>query len=158
MASCGGRKTTHRRAPPSDRRRPRAFRRRRRRDTAHDRQADHVDATGLSVGRVTGEIPTESLSVAGELLGLALAAAARADGGTSSAKLDGKRRQYPNQGVRWTPDEEARLTARLAEGAEIADLRREFGRSANSIRARLVQLGHLSAVEWPAGLSARRAA
>ena len=33
-----------------------------------------ADATGLAMGRVTGEIPTESLSVAGELLGLALAA------------------------------------------------------------------------------------
>lgn len=117
-----------------------------------------ADAHGLSVGRVTGEIPTETLSVAGELLGFAMAAAARANGGTSPAKLDGKRRQYTNQGARWTPDEEALLTARFADGAEIADLRREFGRSANSIRARLVQLGHLPADEWPAGLGARRAA
>jgi hypothetical protein len=117
-----------------------------------------ADAHGLSVGRVAGEIPTETLSVAGELLGFAMAAAARANGGTSASKLDGKRRQYPNQGARWTPDEEALLTARFADGAEIADLRREFGRSANSIRARLVQLGHLTADEWPAGLGARRAA
>ena len=109
-------------------------------------------------GRVAGEIPTETLSVAGELLGFAMAAAARANGGTSASKLDGKRRQYTNQGARWTPDEEALLTARFADGAEIADLRREFGRSANSIRARLVQLGHLTADEWPAGLGARRAA
>ena len=117
-----------------------------------------ADAHGLSVGRVAGEIPTETLSVAGELLGFAMAAAARANGGTAASKLDGKRRQYPNQGARWTPDEEALLTARFADGAEIADLRREFGRSANSIRARLVQLGHLTADEWPAGLGARRAA
>jgi hypothetical protein len=117
-----------------------------------------ADADGLSVGRVTGEIPTETLSVAGELLGFAMAAAARADGGMAPAKFDGKRRQYPNQGARWTPDEETLLTARFADGAEIADLRREFGRSANSIRARLVQLGHLPADEWPAGLGARRAA
>jgi hypothetical protein len=117
-----------------------------------------ADANGLSVGRLTGEIPTETLSVAGELLGFAMAAAARADGGTSPAKLDGKRRQYPNQGARWTPDEESLLTARFADGAEIADLRREFGRSSNSIRARLVQLGHLPADEWPTGLGTRRAA
>ena len=117
-----------------------------------------ADANGLSVGRVIGEIPTAALSVAGELLGSALTAAARAGGRTSSTKLDGKRRQYPNQGARWTPDEEELLTARFADGAEIADLRREFGRSANSIRARLVQLGHLSADEWPAGLGARPAA
>jgi hypothetical protein len=117
-----------------------------------------ADAAGLSVGRIAGEIPTDILPVAGELLGFAMAAAARADGGTSSAKLDSKRRQYPNQGARWTPDEEAMLTARFDEGAEIADLRREFGRSINSIRARLVQLGHLPADEWPAALGARRAA
>jgi hypothetical protein len=121
-------------------------------------QLNIADPTGLIIGRIAGDIPAATLPAAGELIGTAMSAAAQADGGTQPARLDRKQRQYPNQGARWTSDEEALLSARFTEGAEVTELRHEFGRSANSIRARLVQLGHLPADEWPAGLGARRVA
>ncbi|MFG1993535.1 hypothetical protein ACGFJ7_26505 [Actinoplanes sp. NPDC048988] len=53
-------------------------------------------------------------------------------------------RRHPNQGTRWTPDDDDRLLTRYREGARPRDLMSEFGRSNGGIRARLEHLGELS--------------
>ncbi|XVV14354.1 hypothetical protein ACQP2X_08420 [Actinoplanes sp. CA-131856] len=53
-------------------------------------------------------------------------------------------RRHPNQGTRWTPDDDDRLLTRYREGARPRDLMAEFGRSNGGIRARLEYLGELA--------------
>ncbi|SNY34014.1 hypothetical protein [Paractinoplanes atraurantiacus] len=53
-------------------------------------------------------------------------------------------RRHPNQGARWTPDDDDRLLTRYREGARPRDLMKEFGRSNGGIRARLEYLGELA--------------
>ncbi|XVU27142.1 hypothetical protein ACQPZJ_08905 [Actinoplanes sp. CA-054009] len=53
-------------------------------------------------------------------------------------------RRHPNQGARWTPDDDDRLLTRYREGARPRDLMTEFGRSNGGIRARLEYLGELA--------------
>lgn len=59
-------------------------------------------------------------------------------GGPSGAELP---RRHPNQGTRWSPEDDERLVARFREGAAERSLITEFGRSRGGIRARLETLG-----------------
>jgi hypothetical protein len=114
-----------------------------------------TEPSGISVGRLGGELPAATLSVAGDLVGKAMSAAGRAHGGTGQAKprnADRLRARHRNHGARWTADDEERLTERFRAGAAVSELSDEFGRNINGIRARLVQLGLLPAEEWPARL------
>ena len=55
------------------------------------------------------------------------------------------RRRRPNHGVRWRPEEDARLAERFRAGAGLRELMEEFGRSRGGIRARLEHLGLIDA-------------
>ncbi len=117
-----------------------------------------TEPSGLVVGRIAGDVRAAALSAVGDLIGQAMSAARRAHTGTLAPKPSGierKRAQHRNHGARWTPEEEALLTERFTAGAEISDLCTEFGRNANSIRARLVQLALLPPEDWPAGIRER---
>ncbi|MGX6601828.1 hypothetical protein ACWKSP_06795 [Micromonosporaceae bacterium Da 78-11] len=50
----------------------------------------------------------------------------------------------PNQGARWTSQDDDRLTTRYRAGAQLRALTEEFGRSSGGIRARLEHLGELA--------------
>lgn len=54
-------------------------------------------------------------------------------------------RRRPNHGVRWRPEEDARLAERHRAGASQRQLMEEFGRSRGGIRARLEHLGLIEA-------------
>ena len=55
-----------------------------------------------------------------------------------------RRGRHPNQGARWTPEDDDQLTRRYREGARPRDLMKELGRSHGGIRARLEFLGELA--------------
>ncbi|MFI5896422.1 hypothetical protein ACIA5D_40615 [Actinoplanes sp. NPDC051513] len=54
-----------------------------------------------------------------------------------------RRGRHPNQGARWTAEDDARLLTRYREGARLRDLMEEFGRSGGGVRTRLEHLGEL---------------
>jgi len=47
----------------------------------------------------------------------------------------------PNQGSRWSTEDDAHLTSRWEQGADVGQLPEEFGPGAGGITARLVRLG-----------------
>jgi hypothetical protein len=47
----------------------------------------------------------------------------------------------PNQGSRWSLEDDAHLTSRWEQGADVEQLSEEFGRGSGGITARLVRLG-----------------
>lgn len=49
----------------------------------------------------------------------------------------------PNQGKPWTPEDDARLDAAFAAGADLKPLAAELGRTAFALEARLAKLGRL---------------
>ncbi len=49
----------------------------------------------------------------------------------------------PNQGKPWTAEDDARLDAAFAAGADLKPLAQELGRTAFALEARLVKLGRL---------------
>lgn len=53
------------------------------------------------------------------------------------------RSRPPNAGRAWSVDEDATLSERFAQGAGVARLAEDFGRSRGSITARLVKLGKI---------------
>ncbi|WP_203821283.1 hypothetical protein [Paractinoplanes ferrugineus] len=62
--------------------------------------------------------------------------------------------RHPNQGTRWTPDDDDRLRTRFRAGARPRELMAEFGRSRNAIRARLERLTELEpGAPWPPATS-----
>ena len=54
-----------------------------------------------------------------------------------------RRGRHPNQGARWTPQDDELLVARYRAGARPRDLMTELGRSQGGIQARLESLGEL---------------
>jgi hypothetical protein len=54
-----------------------------------------------------------------------------------------RRDRPPNQGIRWSDDDDTCLITRYRAGARLRDLTDEFGRTAGGIRARLEFLGVL---------------
>ncbi|GIE96699.1 hypothetical protein [Paractinoplanes rishiriensis] len=55
-----------------------------------------------------------------------------------------RRGRHPNQGTRWTPEDDETLVARYRAGARPRDLMTELGRSHGGIRSRLEFLGELA--------------
>lgn len=55
--------------------------------------------------------------------------------------VEEKRKSHPNAYVRWTPEDEARLADRCAEGASLDELSGEFGRNLGAIASRLIKIG-----------------
>ncbi|MFD5748952.1 hypothetical protein [Streptomyces sp. NPDC127033] len=55
--------------------------------------------------------------------------------------LQQRRLQYSNSHARWTEQEEARLARHCADGAPVAQLSQEFGRSELAIESRLLKIG-----------------
>lgn len=68
---------------------------------------------------------------------------------TVAQALDGKgvspRRALaaPNQGKAWSPEDDGKLDAAFAAGADLRPLAQELGRTAFALEARLVKLGRL---------------
>jgi len=56
-----------------------------------------------------------------------------------------KRELPPNAGKAWDPEEDARLDAAFAAGAEVKQLASELGRTLFAVESRLVKLGKLPA-------------
>lgn len=54
-----------------------------------------------------------------------------------------RRGRHPNQGARWTPEDDEHLLARYRSGARPRELMTELGRSHGGIRSRLEFLGEL---------------
>lgn len=55
----------------------------------------------------------------------------------------GRRAAAPNQGKPWTPEDDAKLDAAFAAGADLKPLAQELGRTSFALEARLVKLGRL---------------
>jgi hypothetical protein len=55
-----------------------------------------------------------------------------------------RRGRHPNQGARWTPEDDETLVTRYRAGARPRDLMTELGRSHGGIRSRLEFLGELA--------------
>jgi hypothetical protein len=102
------------------------------------------DAEGQVVSEVSGGISAGDLPAVADALTSTLAGLAALRGhGTAPAApapVDGQKR-HPNQGVRWTEEDDERLRARHGEGASRKELMEEFGRSRGGITARLERLG-----------------
>lgn len=87
----------------------------------------------------------------------ALFAVAQALEGRAEAPPPARRLAAPNQGKPWTPEDDAKLEAAFAAGADLKPLAAELGRTAFAIEARLVKLGHLpprSGMRVPAAAAA----
>lgn len=109
--------------------------------------------------------------VTGELMGAdgpyneptvirALFTVARAlEGGERKAPRDSAERRAatPNQGKPWAPEDDAKLDAAFAAGADLKPLAQELGRTTFALEARLVKLGRLpprSGMRFPATMTA----
>lgn len=116
------------------------------------------DADGSAIGELSGGISPADLPAVADALTSTLAglvalrttpagarrtsmtrtAAGPGSGGSRVAELP---KRHPNQGTRWTAEDDARLVGRFQEGAAERTLIDEFGRSRGGIRARLETLG-----------------
>ncbi len=118
------------------------------------------DADGAAVGEFSGgisptDLPAVADALASTLAGLVALRAAPAlprrlqagrvtGGGTgpgAAPRVAELPKRHPNQGTRWSAEDDDRLLARFHEGATERTLIEEFGRSRGGIRARLETLG-----------------
>ncbi|MET0423553.1 MAG: hypothetical protein ABW046_06755, partial [Actinoplanes sp.] len=104
------------------------------------------DGDGETVSEISGGISPDDLANLTDVLTSTLAGLIAMTRppftGRPSPPID-RRGRYPNQGARWTPEDDERLIARYRAGARPRDLMAEFGRSNGGIRARLEYLGEL---------------
>jgi hypothetical protein len=104
------------------------------------------DGDGETVSEISGGISPDDLANLTDVLTSTLAGLIAMTGlpftGRPSPPVD-RRGRYPNQGARWTPEDDERLVARYRAGARPRDLMAEFGRSNGGIRSRLEYLGEL---------------
>ena len=105
-----------------------------------------IDTLAQGVHPVTGEVMPDDSPYNAPPVIRALVAASRA--------LEGKRKapdrteriarvQPSNQGKPWSPEDDARLEAAYAAGADLKQVAQELGRSQFGIESRLVKLGKL---------------
>jgi hypothetical protein len=97
------------------------------------------DADGNVVSELSGGIAPSDLAGLTDVLTSTLAGLI-----AMTTPAPEPRKRHPNQGARWTPDDDDRLLARYREGARRRDLMAEFGRSSGAVRARLEHLGELA--------------
>ena len=103
-----------------------------------DIQLNGRDAAGTVVDSLIGEIRPGDLS---DVLGLITSTLT----GLAAVHEPGRAaRRKPNQGARWTADDDAALVARYREGVKETALMQEFGRTRGGIRARLEHLGEIT--------------
>ena len=118
-------------------------------------------AAGEVVSEISGGISPDDLTPVADALtstlaGLAtlrrqrLTTSAAAAGGSATVVAQPAKR-HPNQGVRWSAEDDDRLVARYREGASAKELMAEFGRSRGGITARLEHLGLITLDGVPAG-------
>ncbi|MFE3456462.1 hypothetical protein ACFXKD_02880 [Nocardiopsis aegyptia] len=102
------------------------------------------DGDGEIHTRLEGVVPADHLACVGRLfLDAAEHAAAPGPGEphrTQAAQVERERRKHPNAYAPWSQEDDARLAARVNEGASVADLMEEFGRGRGAIQARLLRV------------------
>ncbi|WP_433376918.1 hypothetical protein ACQPZX_08760 [Actinoplanes sp. CA-142083] len=104
------------------------------------------DGDGQVVSEISGGLSPGDLVGLTDVLTSTLAGLIAMTSPPMSARSDPppeRRGRHPNQGVRWTPDDDTRLVSRYREGARLRDLIEEFGRSGGGVRSRLEHLGVL---------------
>ncbi|MFF5082511.1 hypothetical protein ACFY36_36160 [Actinoplanes sp. NPDC000266] len=103
------------------------------------------DAEGHVLSEISAGIEPSDLPGLTDVLTSTLAGLLAMTQPSSSARdAPPPERRHPNQGARWTPDDDDRLLTRYREGARPRDLMSEFGRSNGGIRSRLEYLGELA--------------
>jgi hypothetical protein len=105
------------------------------------------DGDGQVVSEISGGIAPSDLTGLTDVLTSTLAgliAMTQAPFSVRAAPPPDRRGRYPNQGARWTPEDDDRLVARYRAGARPRELMEEFGRSNGGIRSRLEYLGELA--------------
>jgi len=109
-----------------------------------------IDTLAQGVHPVTGEVMPDDSPYNAPPVIRALVAASRALEGKRSApaaRTDRTERvarvQPSNQGKPWSPEDDARLEAAYAAGADLKLVAQELGRSHFGIESRLVKLGKL---------------
>ena len=113
------------------------------------------DAEGAVVSEISGgispsDLPAVTDALTSTMAGLAAFRRQRPSPVTSAAPpLADRQRRHPNQGTRWSTEDDERLAARHREGASQRELMEEFGRSRGGITARLEYLGLITSEEHP---------
>lgn len=99
-----------------------------------------IDTLAQGIHPVTGEVLPADAPYNDPAVVRALFAVSRAlDGKEPPAK----RRPAPNAGKPWAAEEDARLDAAFANGADLKPLAQEMGRTPFALETRLVKLGKL---------------
>jgi hypothetical protein len=98
------------------------------------------DQDGALAGEISGGISPDDLAPVTALLTSTL---------SGLAAMRRPRAAPPNQGSRWTPEDDARLLSRYREGATEKTLMDEFGRNRGGIHSRLERLGAIPYVITP---------
>jgi hypothetical protein len=116
---------------------------------AVDYLQDHYGA-GKTPEQLAQELGRSEKSIRWKLWGLKigpypadLVPAPRATAETQPPKaytVEEKRQLHPNAYKPWTPDEEAALALRCAQGASLSELSQEFGRNEGAIASRLTRI------------------
>lgn len=109
-----------------------------------------IDTLAQGVHPVTGEVMPDDSPYNAPPVIRALVAASRALEGKRQAPAASTPRtervarvQPSNQGKPWSPEDDARLEAAYAAGADLKQVAQELGRSHFGIESRLVKLGKL---------------
>ena len=88
------------------------------------------DHDGRVISEVSGGISPRDLPAVADLLTSTLAGLVALHSGHAPAPAAAVRRRRPNHGIRWRPEEDARLAARHRAGATQRQLMEEFGAAA----------------------------
>ena len=105
-----------------------------------------VETLAQGIHPVTGELMDADGPYNEPTVIRALFTVARAlEGGDGKAPRESAERRTtaPNQGKPWSPEDDAKLDAAFAAGADLKPLAQELGRTTFALEARLVKLGRL---------------
>ena len=105
-----------------------------------------VETLAQGIHPVTGELmdadgPYNEPTVIRALF--TVARALEGSDGKAPRESAGRRSAAPNQGKPWAPEDDAKLEAAFAAGADLKPLAQELGRTTFALEARLVKLGRL---------------
>jgi hypothetical protein len=99
-----------------------------------------IDTLSQGIHPVTGEAMPEDSPYNAPPVIRALFAVSQA---LSEKAAKPRRELPPNAGKPWDPEEDARLDAAYAQGAEVKQLAQDLGRTSWAVESRLVKLGKL---------------
>jgi hypothetical protein len=106
------------------------------------------DGDGQMVSEISGGIAPSDLTGLTDVLTSTLAGLIAMTRPPVSVRPPGpppdRTARHPNQGARWTPEDDERLVSRYRAGARPREMMEEFGRSNGGVRARLEFLGELA--------------